>query len=770
MESEGSGENCRPTTLPLEDQCAHVKEECPGSDSLLSIDYVERYFCARPEVRPWTFAGLTVWLIFLFSTIGISASDFFCPNLATVAHTLGLDENVAGVTFLAFGNGSPDVFSTFSALRSHTGTLAVGELFGAASFIVSCVVGSMCIISPFKVDKFPFLRDVCFFFAAVSLVIAVLWDGKLMLWEALLLVGLYFIYVCVVVVGSWWERRQEARRAHEALIRDEYSTERMPEIEYHDEPPYRDEPNEDEASIIPTSEEFDSSQALMPTATPMDRRPHFRPRAKSQPGPPPIQTDVPRRYSTVRRNRRGSGSTTPTINDPTYRRTRTTSHQMPSFSLIGALEFRQVVASLASQAAGDPLNLHIYQESPLTPYVRGHYPHHHSHSSASRPRTPDQEQDPWDVAAGSVQLHERSPHISPSASVGRLDQMIFPSNLPSETDASSHRFTPPSKRQRVKHVLYRVWHTLFPTLHHFWGKTLMEKVVSLFAAPAVMTLTVTLPVVVTPLEPEESIEKLPETAEGSADSRLIDFEEEGVEVERALIAEEETAKELRELKYNKWLMAAQCIFGPLWCAAVLFDDTKHEAWLLLATGITGTAAAILVLIFSKSGENPTMRTLRCSMGFLVATVWIMAIADEVVGVLRAFGFIFGLSDAIIGLTIFAVGNSIADLVANMSVAVFAPIMGFSACFGGPMLNILLGVGISGSYVIYKSSKPYDLPLSRTLVVNGLGLLAILIVTVIVVPLNGYFLTRSWGIFLIACYAVLVAVTVVVELKGDKLAF
>ena len=36
---------------------------------------------------------------------------------------------------------------------------------------------------------------------------------------------------------------------------------------------------------------------------------------------------------------------------------------------------------------------------------------------------------------------------------------------------------------------------------------------------------------------------------------------------------------------------------------------------------------------------------------------------------KTFGFIFGLSDAIIGLTIFAVGNSLADLVANMSVAV-----------------------------------------------------------------------------------------------------
>jgi len=216
------------------------------------------------------------------------------------------------------------------------------------------------------------------------------------------------------------------------------------------------------------------------------------------------------------------------------------------------------------------------------------------------------------------------------------------------------------------------------------------------------------------------------------------------------------------------LMAAQCIFGPLWCVAVLFNGTKHEMWLMIATAIAGVASAILVLIFSTRGEHPTMRILRCSMGFFVAIVWIMAIADEVVGVLRAFGFIFGLSDAIIGLTIFAVGNSLADFVANISVAVFAPIMGFSACFGGPMLNILLGVGISGSYVISHSAKPYNLPLSRTLLVDGFGLLAILLMTVVVVPLNGFHLTRAWGIFLICCYVVLVTITIVVELKGDSL--
>ncbi|KAG8809241.1 hypothetical protein FRC17_003539 [Serendipita sp. 399] len=145
----------------------------------------------------------------------------------------------------------------------------------------------------------------------------------------------------------------------------------------------------------------------------------------------------------------------------------------------------------------------------------------------------------------------------------------------------------------------------------------------------------------------------------------------------------------------------------------------------------------------------------------------MAIADEVVQVLQTFGIIFGLSDAIIGLTIFAVGNSLADFVANITVASFAPIMGFSACFGGPMLNILLGVGLSGTYIIQQSGQPYPLRLSTTLLVSSVGLLVLLLATIVFVPWNGYMLTRSWGFFLIVSYVVIMVINVTVEIQQDK---
>lgn len=231
---------CQPLSFPsASEQCRYVQDSCEAPDTFLAINYLRLYFCTEPAFRYLAFLGLLIWLLFLFSTLGISASDFFTPNLATIAQLLGLDENVAGVTFLALGNGSPDVFSTYSAMRANSGSLAIGELLGAASFIVSCVVGSMCIIKPFKVNRGSFLRDVGFFTVAITLLLVFLSDHYIHAWEAQTLIGLYVIYVASVVSASWWERRQEKRRRTEAVVRSEFEPEGTPTPPEFEEP-YRD--------------------------------------------------------------------------------------------------------------------------------------------------------------------------------------------------------------------------------------------------------------------------------------------------------------------------------------------------------------------------------------------------------------------------------------------------------------------------------------------------------------------------------------------------
>lgn len=61
----------------------------------------------------------------------------------------------------------------------------------------------MCAIKPFRTKRFSFIRDVSFFTAAVLLIMAIVADGLIYLYEAIILIVFYIIYVLVVVGGNY---------------------------------------------------------------------------------------------------------------------------------------------------------------------------------------------------------------------------------------------------------------------------------------------------------------------------------------------------------------------------------------------------------------------------------------------------------------------------------------------------------------------------------------------------------------------------------------
>lgn len=203
------------------DQCAFVRKHCTDA-AVGYFNYLEFYYCHMANVKPLAFIILCIWLSTLFMTIGVAASDFFCPNLSTIAQALRMSESMAGVTFLALGNGSPDVFSTFAAMKAGSGSLAVGELIGAAAFISAVVAGSMAVVGPFKVARHAFLRDVCFFATAVLFSFFFLADGKVYLWECIVMICYYIAYVIMVVFWHWWSLR--ARKARETESSSTYAS------------------------------------------------------------------------------------------------------------------------------------------------------------------------------------------------------------------------------------------------------------------------------------------------------------------------------------------------------------------------------------------------------------------------------------------------------------------------------------------------------------------------------------------------------------------
>lgn len=1037
---------CQPLPFPNspQDLCNHIRVHCPPAGHL---DYLRFYYCIGlndvlptlestqrhvtlddstselkvfkkkgPKIAPvgvhlttlriFALICIILWMLFLFSWVGVVASDFFCPNLGTIAARLGLSESTAGVTFLAFGNGSPDVFSTFGAMRTGSGSLAIGELIGAASYIVSVISGSMMLIAPFRVKPYPFLRDVGFFTVAVAMMMAFLFDGKLRFNECIGMIGLYLAYATTVIVGSWWQERRRRQRLLMSNVREEYSNTRTL--------------IDEDSQPAPDMERRSSLLGLPPSpshlqVSPIEYDPDVDPfsvwqqPSSSSRGPSPHHSPLLTGYDLP-----PTSSTMSNVNLQRFRPLAGARH-----SLLGAVEFRDVVRSLQQEALADR-SVEIYQSRDPERFFphNHHHPHHvatpapagagagaaqeanrqkaqrsssqRSHTRGRSLMTFKDVVTPKFARSNSVSgnadnkpsMYRSHTTIGTSAGGSRagaveadatwsLTRRTQPSafdataveaavgdpwrehsasdgceqNLPSglgtsveggeggqeeqrnnragerphlrlktsiranskfdsieEERASSGREQERSKKQSfpvlidVKGTLVPTFQILFPSLRHVHEKSWLGIAVGIITAPAILILNLTLPVVDDEaesaavsgemvatvndvgryskgnirLEGEEN--DIYATMQGQTNSSDNDLDDNIITLDPASPVQQnpwnaasdrsregennrrnhlKVASALRRLPRDAspllgdsnpsfkvsqhddadsnvesdddnhdadsfdsqdshlnnsqashlFFVFAQCIFAPPFCVWSISSsaESSHVGFKTAIALLAGLGLAIVALLalaqFRRKYQDEVSSPLsvylavgwtRVAAGFLVSILYIMTIVDEVVSILQTLGIILGLSDAILGLTVFAMGNSLGDLVANVTIARMGhPVMAISACFAGPLLNLLLGIGISGTYLlsgnrlesipnqpnphsqsstsIMRGEHAYFIDFSPTLTVSGVGLLIILIGTLVAVPLNGFYLNRSIGLTLIITYAVIMTTNVLVEI-------
>ena len=915
---------------------------------------------------------------------------------------------MAGVTFLAFGNGSPDVFSTFAAMKTNSGSLAVGELIGAAGFITAVVAGSMALVRPFKVARKSFVRDVGFFIVAASFSMVFLADGHLHLWECVVMVAFYVFYVATVVFWHWYLRRRSRRRLLEDAARGNFHT---PGADEPEDEPYRDEDDEDAAArgsraptrTVSANDFANLERGGSPMLRPMDEEVDADDQTRDH-----YLAEI---SSNMRVSRRKPGERRNTVNPIRP-------------SLVGALEFRAVLSSLqkSRNIQTVPINLRRYSDDPSYTAAQ----QQDNLSSVSNPVISYDDVDAHDVASntslrpsadgertgpnriravsandalglrfdpqtlqnarapdidllGATPPETREPQpsgetadhrpsgrspsppapslsLSPAADEfgylstspapmsplqhGRSGELLAPpednllgsrnhaqsrvetqhdnSGLPRDlpkligkpsvpriqipgspgsqsSRASSPRSPflayhndpnfvsssrtpsirlPPSSIgsestfhqnlfQQPEDKPMHWWpykalpspqilvSTLFPTLYSWKDKNLWEKLLGIVAAPSVFLLAITLPIVEVDKEEDEDLPDIVDPDPGllsprrsrsrSASTMLAslppdspltesvgngegleapDVREYGDQATRSpsinvVEPENGTAitsppKEPRPLhppsresnsvtnspsptqppsspkEWNRWLVATQIFTGPFFIVVLLWANTDpslspRNLLLPCLYALIASLLTFATLIFTTTPSHPPKyRYLLCFFGFIISIAWISTIANEVVGVLKALGVILGISDAILGLTIFAVGNSLGDLVADITVARLGyPVMALSACFGGPMLNILLGIGLSGLYMTIQGGerrhekhpgrpiryKPYQIEVGGTLLVSGVTLLVTLAGLLVVVPMRGWWMDRRVGWGLVALWCASTIGNVAVEIVG-----
>ncbi|KAI9012384.1 Sodium/calcium exchanger protein-domain-containing protein [Hyaloraphidium curvatum] len=616
-----------------DDPCAFFREHCGNLDA--AKPFLNMYYCSLAGHSFVAISLLTVAMVVLFAVFATTASQFFVPNINGITTTLGISETVAGVTFAAFGNGAPDIFSSLAAFaNSESGGLAFGELLGAAMFILTVVMGAVAFICPFSVSRFPLFRDVAFFVGALVIILAMLADKSVTLAESIVLVVYYFIYVSVVVF----------------------------------------------------------SHALPNVFKRFESRVHL-------------------------------------VENPILGET-----------------------GLASPTEGPRLG--------------------HSGTWWSSPQIlADGANEPVPPATAemSTAMDLQRSLIRPS-----LGMAGYVSSLPIVADSVALAEDGDTSEYPSLGVSHKTVDLLFPWARNFASLSLFRKAIGIVSSPVWVALRLTVPVV----------DQATMDSAGLADP-WSDGGHLAVNEDQHPIAEDDDVAALPSspsdgrplvwrmvtrgpLRWHRWLSAINVLlfpsivtFGISGLGASVGSSNLPAGVLSALLGLLASAAFVAV---TRNDRPPRWYGLLAFVGFSAGILWIYLIANQLVGLLQTMGLIFGVSEALMGLTIFAWGNSMGDLMTDISLAKMGYAeLAMGACYGSPMLNIVLGVGLGGLVSTFKTGSR-QIEVGASLWASALGLLAALLTLLTMIPLQGYRTTRATGIVLICVYAVYL----VIQLSLSKL--
>jgi len=206
---------CLPWDQPEEMRCFYARSANCSMYNFNFENYLTSYYCTDKSYQPLVIIIFLVILILLFYALVSTTAEFFVPPLQIISESLRLSQNVAGVTLLALGNGAPDLFSAFAAINSGAPGIAFGGLFGGGIFISSMVLGLVIIVNkvyhsePINIGLFNYTRDVFTYFLSTCIVMVILFDGKIYMWESLGILVLYSMYIFIVVLSNYIERKRK---------------------------------------------------------------------------------------------------------------------------------------------------------------------------------------------------------------------------------------------------------------------------------------------------------------------------------------------------------------------------------------------------------------------------------------------------------------------------------------------------------------------------------------------------------------------------------
>lgn len=157
---------------------------------------------------------LNIGFIIAGFVVLVFGADWLVKGASRLALSLGMTPLVVGLTVVAFGTSAPELAVSVASAWSGQADLAVGNVVGSNIANVLLILGISALVAPLLVNQQLVRLDVPIMLGATVLFYVLSLDGRINLWDSILLAGGIVAYVAFLI--------RESRREKSALVLAEY--------------------------------------------------------------------------------------------------------------------------------------------------------------------------------------------------------------------------------------------------------------------------------------------------------------------------------------------------------------------------------------------------------------------------------------------------------------------------------------------------------------------------------------------------------------------
>ena len=147
-------------------------------------------------------ASLAIILVSVY-VLSVITEGFFIISLDQISRRLKLSDEVAGASLMAMGSSAPELAIALIALFSGGGAhsdVGIGTIVGSAVFNILVITGVSAVVADgLHIHPFAVRRDTLYYLFSIGYLAFIFVDGEVVLWEAILGLAAYFVYVLLLI-------------------------------------------------------------------------------------------------------------------------------------------------------------------------------------------------------------------------------------------------------------------------------------------------------------------------------------------------------------------------------------------------------------------------------------------------------------------------------------------------------------------------------------------------------------------------------------------